>query len=78
MIVKDGWKLLIPYSKSSNVLNAMYNLTNDPYEMNNLLGSNPKKEIYKERAEELRESLLEWLAKNNSKFYQGVKERELL
>lgn len=78
MIIKDGWKLMIPYSKSSKVINAMYDLTNDPYEMNNLLGSNPEKEMYKEKAEELRGCLLEWLEKNNSKHYKGVKERELI
>ena len=78
MIVKGGWKLMIPYSKDSKVINAMYDLTNDPYEMNNLLGSNKEKEMYRERAEELRASLLEWLQKNNSAHYQGVKERELI
>jgi arylsulfatase A-like enzyme len=78
MIVKDGWKLMIPYSKSSKVLNAMYDLTNDPHEMNNLLGNNKEKELYRERAEELRECLLEWLKKNNSKYYEGVKERDLI
>jgi arylsulfatase A-like enzyme len=78
MIVREGWKLMIPYSKSSKVINAMYDLNNDPYEMNNLLGSNKEKELYRERAEELRECLLEWLKKNNSKYYDGVKERELI
>lgn len=77
MIVKDGWKLMIPYSKSSTVINAMYDLRNDPYETNNLLGNNPEKEMYKERAEELRACLLEWLGQKNSKHYTGVKEREL-
>ena len=78
MIVKDGWKLMIPYSKSSKVINAMYDLNNDPYEINNLIGKNPEREKYAEQAEELREYLLEWLKKNNSKHYNGVKERELI
>lgn len=78
MVVKDNWKLLVPYSKSSKVINAMYDLANDPYEMNNLLGSNKEKELYRERAEELRECLLEWLKKNKSKHYNGVKQRELI
>ncbi len=78
MVLKDGWKLMIPYSKSSKVINAMYDLSNDPYEMNNLLGSNSEKEMYRERAEELRKCLLEWLEKNNSKHYKGVKERKLV
>lgn len=78
MIVKDGWKLFIPYSKSSEVINAMYNINSDPYEMNNLLGKNPSRGEYKEKAEELRGYLLEWLEKNNSKHYEGVKERLLI
>jgi len=78
MIVKGGWKLMIPYSNSSAVINAMYNLNKDPYEMNNLLGKNPEKELYGDKAEELRRCLLEWLKKNGSKHYQGVKERELI
>ncbi len=78
MIIKDGWKLMIPYSKSSDVINAMYDLNSDPHEMNNLLGNNPDKADYADKAEELRESLLEWLQKNNSKHFEGVKERELI
>ncbi len=78
MVVKGGWKMMIPYSKESSVLNAMYDLSNDPHEMNNLLGNNPEREIYEERAEELRSCLLEWLKKNDSKHYKGVEERELI
>ncbi len=78
MVVRGGWKLMIPYSKTSGVINAMYDLTNDPYEMNNLLGNNPEKEEYRERAEELRACLLEWLRKNKSIHYNGVRDRELI
>ena len=39
MVVKDGWKLIIPYTLKSTVINAMYDLNNDSHEMNNLLGS---------------------------------------
>lgn len=78
MIVQDGWKLIIPYSTSSKVINAMYNLHEDPHEVNNLLGKNPKRGAYEKQAEELRSSLLEWLSKNKSKHYDGVKERDLI
>lgn len=78
MIIKNGWKLIIPYSKSSTVINAMYNLNEDPFEVNNLLGNNPNRREYEGRAEELRGSLLEWLKKNNSKHYNGVEERDLI
>jgi len=76
--VKGGWKLMMPYSKSSEVINAMYDLNTDPYEMNNLIGKNPKRAEYTDKAEELRACLLEWLKKNNSMHYNGVKERELI
>ncbi len=78
MIVKDGWKLIIPYSKESKVINAMYNLNSDPHEMNNLLGTHPDRQCHVAKAEELRHCLLEWLQKNDSEHYEGVKERELI
>ncbi|HEC41568.1 MAG TPA: T9SS type A sorting domain-containing protein [Bacteroides sp.] len=78
MIIKDGWKLIIPYTISSSVINAMYDLNTDPLEMKNLLGSNPDKSQHLTKAEELRGYLLEWLAKNNSIHYYSVKKRNLL
>ena len=78
MIVKDGLKLIILYSVTSEVMNAMYNLNEDPHEINNLLGKNPNRGKYEKQAEDLRESLLEWLKKNKSKHYNGVKDRLLI
>ncbi|MGL5113425.1 MAG: sulfatase-like hydrolase/transferase [Flavobacterium sp.] len=77
MILQDGWKLIIPYTESSKVINAMYNLKKDPHEMNNLLGTNPNKQKYLGKAEELRQSLLEWLQKNKSSHIEGVTKRKL-
>jgi arylsulfatase A-like enzyme len=78
MIVKDGWKMMIPYSKKSNVINALYDLKNDPHEMNNLIGKNPNRGRYAKKTEELRTCLLEWLKKNGSSHYEGVGERNLV
>jgi arylsulfatase A-like enzyme len=78
MVLKDGWKLMIPYTKSSTVLNALYDLNTDPHEINNLIGNNPNAEDHKAKAEELRGYLLEWLEKNNSKHYGGVQARVLV
>ncbi|GAB5554970.1 MAG: sulfatase [Saprospiraceae bacterium] len=78
MIVKDGWKLLLPYTEDSPVINALYNLNEDPFEMNNLLGHNPERVNYQKKAEELRKYLLEWLEKNGSEHYEGVKNRALI
>jgi len=76
-MVKDGWKLIIPYTESSKVINVLYDLNTDPHEMNNLLGTNPDKEKYKNKAEDLRKSLLEWLRKNKSSHIDGVEKRNL-
>jgi arylsulfatase A-like enzyme len=78
MILKDGWKLIIPYSETSKVINVLYDLNTDPHEMNNLLGSNPNKQKYADKAEELRKSLLEWLIKNKSSHVEGVEKRKLI
>jgi len=78
MIVKDGWKLMIPYTEDSKVLNVLFNLNDDPQEVNNLLGKNPDREKYNDKAEELRANLLDWLKKNNSKHYDGVSKRKLI
>ena len=78
MIVKDGWKLMIPYTEDSKVLNVLFNLNDDPQEINNLLGKNPDRKKYNEKAEELRANLLDWLKKNNSKHYDGVSKRKLI
>ncbi|MCP4312092.1 MAG: sulfatase-like hydrolase/transferase [Bacteroidetes bacterium] len=78
MVVKDGWKLIIPYTIKSAVINAMYDLNTDPHEMNNLLGTNPERGLYQEKAEELRACLLEWLAEKNSVHYYSVSQRDLM
>lgn len=78
MVVKDGWKLIIPYSETSTVINALYDLNTDPFEMHNLIGKNPDRNEYETKAEELRDCLLEWLKKNNSEHYEGVSNRALV
>jgi arylsulfatase A-like enzyme len=78
MVLKDGWKLIIPYSETSTVINALYNLNDDPHEMNNLIGNNQERHKYTAKTEELRKCLLEWLKKNKSKHIEGVKKRQLI
>jgi arylsulfatase A-like enzyme len=78
MIVKDNWKMFIPYSAESKVINALYNLREDPHELNNLLGNNPNRKKYEAKATELRNDMLEWLLKRNSAHYEGVKARDLI
>ncbi|WP_281614995.1 sulfatase-like hydrolase/transferase [Flammeovirga sp. SubArs3] len=78
MIVKDGWKMMVPYSVESKVLDVLYNLNEDPNEVNNLLGKNPEQAKYSDKVEELRADLLSWLKKNNSKHYNGVRDRVIV
>ncbi len=77
MILKEGWKMFIPYSETSTVIDALYNLNDDPYEMNNLLGSNPDKKKYTAKVNELHTDLVNWLKAHNSVHYEGVKNRNL-
>jgi arylsulfatase A-like enzyme len=77
MILKEGWKMFIPYSATSTVIDALYNLNDDPYEMNNLLGSNPDKKKYSQKVNELHSDLANWLKQHNSVNYEGVKNRNL-
>jgi len=58
-------------------MDALYNLKSDPYELNNLLGNNPRGYKYKEKAEDLKGYLLEWLERAYSPYLQGVKDREI-
>jgi hypothetical protein len=60
MVIKDGWKLLLPDSSATNVIKALYDLNSDPYEMNNLLGSNPESGNYSEIVAELESCFREW------------------
>jgi len=78
MILKEGWKMFIPYSETSTVIDALYNLNDDPYEMNNLLGSNPDKKKYTAKVNELHTDLVNWLKEHNSVHYEGVKNRNPL
>ena len=77
MIVKDGWKMFIPYSATSKVIDALYDLGKDPFEMNNLLGNNPDKGKYSAKANELKTDLLKWLKEKHSSHYDGVLARQL-
>lgn len=77
MILKEGWKMFIPYTSTSTVIDALYNLNDDPYEMNNLLGSNPDKKKYAQKVNELHTDLVSWLKDNKSSHYDGVKARNL-
>ncbi len=78
MIIKDHWKMFVPFSAESTVIDVLYNLNDDPYEMNNLIGKNPDRNKYEAKINELRDDLLSWLKQHKSIHYEGVKNRNLL
>lgn len=55
MIRSNQWKLIINSQPESESIDALYDLKNDPYEMNNLLSENTKKEHIKVKDTMLKE-----------------------
>lgn len=78
MVVSDGWKLITSYGTEQSNTHALYNLNADPYEMNNLIGSNPDAARQKEKVDELRGYLVEWLQKIGSSRTNEIKSREII
>ena len=75
MVCTKKWKFFCPHTPDSRVMNVLYDLENDPYEMHNLLGSNPDAKTYEEQAEYMKSLLVSWLEKVNSPHLDSVKKR---
>jgi arylsulfatase A-like enzyme len=78
MIRTEDWKLMTTHRTGGKNVEVLYDLKNDPQEMNNLLGSNPERFKYKEKAEELRSKLVSYLNEVNSPLTKGVEKRILI
>ncbi len=78
MIRTDHWKLMTTHRSGGKNVEALYDLKNDPQEMNNLLGSNPQRFTYRETAEGLRNTLVKYLKDVNSPLAAGVEKRSLI
>jgi arylsulfatase A-like enzyme len=72
MVVDGHWKLLLPRHPEVPVIDALYDLERDPHEMDNLLGKNPRRGRYRERAEGMRGALVSWLRGIGSSNADGV------
>jgi len=78
MIRTEDWKLMTTHRSGGKNVEVLYDLKNDPHEMNNLLGSNPDRFEYKDKAEELRSKLVGYLEDVNSPLAEGVEKRVLI
>jgi arylsulfatase A-like enzyme len=78
MIRTRDWKLMTTHRKGGKNIEALFDLNNDPHEMNNLLGSNPDRFEYADTAEKLRSALVRYLREVNYPLVQGIEERVLI
>jgi arylsulfatase A-like enzyme len=77
MVCTKRWKFFCPNSADSKVMNVLYDLKNDPHEMNNLLGRNPDRRRYVGQGEKMKADLVEWLEKVGSPHLDEVKKRRI-
>jgi hypothetical protein len=78
MIRTNDWKLMTTHRKGGKDVEALFDLKNDPFEMNNLLGTNLGRFKYKEITENLRYMLVGYLKDVNSPLAEGVEVRTLI
>ena len=75
-MVTDGrWKLLFGRNATNKSLDALYDLTTDPHELNNLIGRNPDAEQHRAEATRMKRLLTDWLARVKSPLLDSVRAR---
>ena len=77
MIFDGRWKFLCGQAAGASSLDALYDLKNDPHELNNLIGRNPAREKHRAEATRMRGLLVEWLTRVKSPHLGTVKARPL-
>ncbi len=65
MVVKDGWKLMLPHPAGINVKTGLYNLNEDSCEMTNLLEDESNAEKYSAKVRELVSCYEEWIRRTS-------------
>jgi len=78
MVRTEEWKLMTTHRTGGKNVEVLFDLKNDPNEMNNLLGANPKRLQYRGIAEEMRTKLVGYLNDVNYPLVNGVEKRVLI
>ncbi len=79
MIRTDDWKLMTTHRSGGKDVEALFDLKNDPREMNNLLGSNPRAiGIQGNSRRDCAARLVQYLKDVNSPLAEGVESRILV
>lgn len=73
MIRTKEWKLLVSKNNNQKNFDALYDLKNDPYELNNLLFTERGKHI--KQAEILKAKLVDYLTKVNYSYVEEIRQR---
>ena len=77
MVFDGRWKFMCGRTAVAPSLDALYDLKSDPQELNNLIGSNPDREKYRDGAARMKGRLVEWLTRVKSPQLETVKARPL-
>jgi len=77
MIFDGRWKYMCGQATDAPSLDALYDLKNDPQELNNLIGRNPDRENHRADALRMKGLLVEWLTRVKSPHLETVKARPL-
>ena len=78
MIRTNDWKLMTTHRSGGKDVEALFDLRNDPHELNNLLGSNPERFNYQNIVEELRLKLTSYLQEVRSPIAEGISKRVMI
>jgi arylsulfatase A-like enzyme len=77
MIRTEEWKLMTTHRPGGRQVEVLFNLQEDPTEMNNLLGTNTPDKEYRNKAEELRSLLVSYLRDKGHPLAENIENRRL-
>ncbi|RMD74680.1 MAG: hypothetical protein D6820_16255 [Lentisphaerae bacterium] len=61
MVRTERWKYILCRNPEHDVVDCLFDLENDPHEMNNLIGRNPDRYAYRDIAEAMKQRLMDYL-----------------
>jgi arylsulfatase A-like enzyme len=65
MVLKGGWKLMRPHPAAKKVKKALYDLNDDPHELNNLLADEVDSKAYAVKVAELETCFRDWMMRTS-------------
>jgi arylsulfatase A-like enzyme len=77
MVRTQEWKYICGGSAESNSIDALYNLEEDPLEVDNLIGNNVHKSQWFKQAKSMKDRLIGYMESIHHPYLQGVKTRSI-